>query len=67
MLVLVKVLGELLGELFFFSRRSKKEIAGLLVPGLTPTIATQLHGYLIVNQINSFLVVGDNGNSRREK
>jgi DNA phosphorothioation-dependent restriction protein DptH len=58
MLTISRVLGKLI-EGYFRSASSGGRDCRLLVPGLTRTIARQVHGYLLRERINSYLVVGE--------
>lgn len=58
MLTIAQVLGELLAN-YYHSYLDGDRDCRLLVPGLTPRIARQLHDYLIENRVNSYLVIGE--------
>ncbi len=58
MLTIAQVLGELLAE-YYRSYLDGDRDCRLLVPGLTPRIARQLHDYLFSSGVNSYLVIGE--------
>ena len=58
MLAISQILSELL-EKYFLTQIESNNDCRLLVPGLTPKIARQIHDYLIEKKIDSYLVVGE--------
>jgi hypothetical protein len=58
MLATSRVLGELI-ERYVRSASGGDRDCRLLVPGLTPKIARQVHGYLLQQRVSSYLVVGE--------
>jgi DNA phosphorothioation-dependent restriction protein DptH len=53
-----RIIGGLVEKYYRFAKSGNQDCR-LLVPGLTPNIARQLHAYLLQQSINSFLIVGD--------
>lgn len=60
------VLGELIKDHFSSARRGERECR-LLVPGLTQRIAREVHQFLREQEIDSYLVVGENEETREEE
>lgn len=59
MLAISRVLGELISAYTRLAKDGDREYR-LLAPGLTQTIARELHEYLLNHGVNTFLVVGSN-------
>ena len=65
-LAVVEVLGELLDR-YYTSYLDMARECRLLVPGLTTTIARQLHQTLMQKGINSYLVINDDENPSKDE
>lgn len=61
-----ETLGNLISEYYDSAKQNNRDCR-LLVPGLTRTIAGQLHEYLLSKEINSYLVVGETDEPNEEK
>ena len=65
-LVISRVLGELIEEYFRSVTRADRDCR-LLVPGLTSTIASEVHDYLREKSICSYLVIGSGQEPSKER
>lgn len=60
MFVTAQILGEILKNYFLFHSKKPHSNCRVLVPGLTPDIAKQIHSFLNGKGITSYLVIDDN-------
>jgi DNA phosphorothioation-dependent restriction protein DptH len=66
MSIISKIIGELLED-YFRTSTSEDRDCRLIVPGLTNSIAKEIHEYLCIKKINSYLVINEDFSPDKEK